>query len=137
MGSIKSKQQQQQLQQQHLQQLQQLQQQQLQQQQQHQKQLMELASAEKFQDNLCRLITEDIDKFMEKQSGVVLTRLGSKIEANIHNVEVKIVNAVIANVTEHVLGRLEKRIQTLEAKVAAAVGAETQTHVKAQKIKNE
>lgn len=128
MGSIKSKQQQplQQQQQQHLQQLQE----------QHQKHLMELASAEKFQDNLCRLITEDIDKFMEKQSGVVLTRLGSKIEANIHNVEVKIVNAVIANVTEHVLARLEQRIQALEAKVAA-VGAETQTHVKALKIKNE
>jgi hypothetical protein len=130
MGSTKSKLQQQLQQQQlHLQQQQQLQQQ-------HQKQLLELASAEKFQDNLCRLITEDIDKYMEKQSGVVLARLGSKIEANIHNVEVRIVNAVIANVTEHVLGRLEQRIQTLEAKVAA-VGAEAQTHVKAHKIKNE
>ena len=119
----------------HQQQLQQEQQQQRQLEQ-HQKQLMELTSAEKFQDNLCRLITEDIDKFMEKQSGVVATRLGSKIEANIHNVEVRIVNAVIANVTGHVLGRLEQRIQTLEARVAA-VGDEAQLRVKTQKIKNE
>jgi hypothetical protein len=91
--------------------------------------ILELVSAEMFQENLCVQITEELRLYMEKHSGVVTNRLTHVIEANMDNVEMRIVNTVIANVSQHVLGRLEGKIAAMEERLMKATDVTDVTDV--------
>ena len=101
--------------------------------------ILELVSAEQFQKDLCDQITEELHSYMEKNSVVVTNRLTHIIEADLANVEMRIVNSVIANVTQHVVGRLEGKIAAMEerlvlltAQAAAAQAAAAQAAAAAE-----
>jgi hypothetical protein len=76
--------------------------------------LMELVETEKFQERLCQTIREDIHSSVQSQISNLQKTMSSKVEASILNTEFVIVNKVIAEVTEHINNRIEKRIIELE-----------------------
>jgi hypothetical protein len=76
--------------------------------------LMELVETDKFQERLCQAIREDIHSSVQSQISNLQKTMSSKVEASILNTEFVIVNKVIAEVTEHINNRIEKRITELE-----------------------
>ena len=98
--------------------------------------ILELVSVEKFQEDVCAQITEELQLYMEKHSGIVTTRLTHKIEANMDNVEMRIVNAVIANVSQHVMARLEGKIVAMEERLTKAANNEDANEAAAEAASN-
>lgn len=76
--------------------------------------LMALVETEKFQERLCQTIREDIHSSVQSQISNLQKTMSGKVEASILNTEFLIVNKVIAEVTEHINNRIEKRIIELE-----------------------
>jgi hypothetical protein len=76
--------------------------------------LLELVETEKFQERLCQTIRDDIHSSIQIQISNLQKTMNSKVEASILNTELIIVNKVIAEVTEHINNRIEKRIIELE-----------------------
>ena len=76
--------------------------------------LLALVESEKFQERLCQTIRDDIHSSVQSQISNLQKTMNSKVEASILNTEFVIVNKVIAEVTEHINNRIEKRIIELE-----------------------
>jgi hypothetical protein len=76
--------------------------------------LIAKVESEQFQERLCQAIREDIHSSVQSQISNLQKTMSSKIEASILNTEFVIVNKVIAEVTEHINNRIEKRIIELE-----------------------
>lgn len=79
--------------------------------------ILEMVSAEKFQERLCAMIQEEIHTAVIKHSELAQRRIIGKMEANIANVQFVIVNKVVEEVTNHIDRRLEKRIKDLERQI--------------------
>jgi hypothetical protein len=76
--------------------------------------LIAQVESEQFQERLCQSIREDIHASVQSQITNLQKTMSSKVEASILNTEFVIVNKVIAEVTEHINNRIEKRIIELE-----------------------
>ena len=79
--------------------------------------ILEMISMEKFQERLCTMIQEEIHSSVQKQSELAQRKIISKMEANIGNVQLVIVNKVIEEVTNHIDRRIEKRLKDLERQI--------------------
>lgn len=79
--------------------------------------ILEMVSAERFQERLCAMIQEEIHTAVVKHSELAQRKIIGKMEANIANVQFVIVNKVIEEVTNHIDRRIEKRIKELERQI--------------------
>ena len=79
--------------------------------------ILEMVSAEKFQERLCSMIQEEIHTAVVKHSELAQRRIIAKMEANIANLQFVIVNKVVEEVTKHIDRRIEKRIKDLERQI--------------------
>jgi hypothetical protein len=79
--------------------------------------ILEMISMEKFQERLCTMIQEEIHSSVQKQSVLAQRRITNKMEADIANVQLVIVNKVIEEVTNHIDRRIEKRLKALETQI--------------------
>ena len=79
--------------------------------------ILEMISMEKFQERLCTMIQEEIHSSVQRQSELAQRKIISKMEANIGNVQLVIVNKVIEEVTNHIDRRIEKRLKDLERQI--------------------
>ena len=79
--------------------------------------ILEMISMEKFQERLCTMIQEEIHTSVQKQSVLAQRRITNKMEADIANVQLVIVNKVIEEVTNHIDRRIEKRLKDLERQI--------------------
>jgi hypothetical protein len=79
--------------------------------------ILEMISMEKFQERLCTMIQEEIHSSVQKQSEIAQRKITNKMEANIANVQLVIVNKVIEEVTNHIDRRIEKRLKDLERQI--------------------
>lgn len=79
--------------------------------------ILEMVSAERFQERLCAMIQEEIHTAVVKHSELAQRKITGKMEANIANVQFVIVNKVIEEVTNHIDRRIEKRIKELERQI--------------------
>ena len=82
-----------------------------------QEKILEMVSAEKFQERLCSMIQEEIHTAVVKHSELAQRRIIAKMEANIANLQFVIVNKVVEEVTNHIDRRIEKRIKDLERQI--------------------
>ena len=82
-------------------------------------QLVHLVAQETFQEQLCNFIRQDIQSSIDNQVLISQKRLINKIDSNIGNLELIIINKVIGEVTKHVDNRLEKRIIELENRLTS------------------
>jgi hypothetical protein len=79
--------------------------------------ILEMVSAEKFQERLCAMIQEEIHTAVVKHSELAQRKITGKMEANIANLQFVIVNKVVEEVTNHIDRRIEKRIKDLEKQI--------------------
>ncbi len=79
--------------------------------------ILEMVSAESFQERLCAMIQEEIHTAVVKHSELAQRRILGKMEANIANLQFVIVNKVVEEVTSHIDRRIEKRIKDLERQI--------------------
>jgi hypothetical protein len=79
--------------------------------------ILEMVSTEQFQERLCTMIQEEIHSSVQKQSELAQRKIIGKMEANIANVQLVIVNKVVEEVTNHIDRRIEKRLKELERKI--------------------
>jgi hypothetical protein len=79
--------------------------------------ILEMVTTEKFQERLCIMIQEEIHNSVQKQTEITQRKLIGKMEANIANVQLVIVNKVIEEVTNHIDRRIEKRLKELERQI--------------------
>ena len=79
--------------------------------------ILEMVSADSFQERLCAMIQEEIHTAVVKHSELAQRRIIGKMEANIANLQFVIVNKVVEEVTNHIDRRIEKRIKDLERQI--------------------
>jgi hypothetical protein len=79
--------------------------------------ILEMVSADSFQERLCAMIQEEIHTAVLKHSELAQRKIIGKMEANIANLQFVIVNKVVEEVTNHVDRRIEKRIKDLERQI--------------------
>jgi uncharacterized membrane protein YheB (UPF0754 family) len=79
--------------------------------------ILEMISMEKFQERLCTMIQEEIHSSVKKQSELAQRRITNKMEADIANVQLVIVNKVVEEITNHIDRRIEKRLKDLERQI--------------------